>query len=138
MTKTIVFAGWLLAAAGCDREDDARAPSADRDGVGVRIDSARPAVEDVRNGRDAVDGLTATDQSESEGDRNITREIRQRVMDQDELSMDAKNVKIITRSGVVTLRGLVEKAAERERIAHLAQSAKGVTHVDNQLEVENP
>jgi len=141
MTKTIVIAGLLLATVSCDKNDETRAPDApDQDAVKLRVEAAKAAADDTgKNVRDRDPAsLTATDQSESEGDRNITQQIRQGVMSKDGLSMNAKNVKIITRDGVVTLKGPVDGADERAQIAALAQSAAGVKRVDNQLEVAAP
>ena len=50
--------------------------------------------------------------------------------------MNAHNVKIITRDGVVTLRGPVENASEKTSVAAKAQKVAGVKRVDNQLEIE--
>jgi hyperosmotically inducible periplasmic protein len=79
--------------------------------------------------------VTATDQKENAADLKITQRIRQAVMADDSLSATAKNSKIITQDGRVTLRGPVKTAAERTAIAaHADRFASG--HVDNQLEVE--
>jgi osmotically-inducible protein OsmY len=51
------------------------------------------------------------------------------------LSSDAKNIKIITINGVVTLRGPVNTAKEKSTIEAKAQSIAGTTNVDSQLEV---
>ena len=51
------------------------------------------------------------------------------------LSTNAHNVKIITTGGVVTLRGPVKSAAEKDTIGAKAQQTAGVTRVDNQLEI---
>lgn len=90
-----------------------------------------------RNARDA-DGntLTPLDQGESEADRTITQQIRKAVVDHDQLSTNAKNVKIITNNGVVTLRGPVKSQEEKAAIASVAQKTGGVKRVDNQLEIE--
>jgi osmotically-inducible protein OsmY len=101
----------------------------------------KPAAADAdntkRNARDA-DGhtLTPMDQGESEADRTITQNIRKAVVDHDQLSTNAKNVKIITQDGVVTLRGPVKSAEEKATIASVAQKTGGVKRVDNQLEIE--
>ena len=79
--------------------------------------------------------LTPGDQSESEADRAITQQIRQEVVKGDEVSVNGKNVKIITVDGVVTLRGPVESAQERAKIAAIAKGVDGVKQIDNQLEV---
>lgn len=81
--------------------------------------------------------LTPMDQGGSEGDRKITQQIRQAVMKDGSLSFTAKNAKIITIDGKVTLRGPVNSAAERSAIEAAAKAVAGVTRVDNQLEVKN-
>jgi hyperosmotically inducible protein len=93
-----------------------------------------------RNARDA-DGntLTPLDQGGSEADRTITQQIRKQVVAHDQLSTNAKNVKIITQDGVVTLRGPVKSTEEKAAIASVATKTAGVKRVDNQLEIErNP
>lgn len=93
-----------------------------------------------RNARDA-DGhtLTPLDQGESEADRTITQQIRKQVVGKDDFSVNAKNVKIITADGVVTLRGPVKSPEEKATIASFAAKTAGVKRVDNQLEIErNP
>jgi osmotically-inducible protein OsmY len=76
------------------------------------------------------------DQGNSAGDLRITQSIRRALVDDDTLSMDAKNVKVITIDQVVTLRGDVETAKERESIVALATSTPGVKRVENQLEID--
>ena len=80
--------------------------------------------------------LTPMDQGGSEGDRKLTQQIRQAVMKDGSLSFTAKNVKIITINGKVTLRGPVKTDAERSAIEAAAKSAAGANQVDNQLEVK--
>ena len=50
--------------------------------------------------------------------------------------MTAKNVKIITAGGVVTLRGPVKTAAEKAAIEKHAMAAASHAKIDNQIEVE--
>ena len=90
-----------------------------------------------RNDRDR-DGntLTPMDQGESEADVSITREIRKALVADDALSMNAQNVKVITREGVVTLRGPVESAEEKARVGALASKAPGVRDVENHIEIK--
>jgi hyperosmotically inducible periplasmic protein len=90
-----------------------------------------------KNVRDREDKtLTPMDQGGSAQDRELTAAIRKAIVDDDSLSTNAHNVKIITVDGVVTLRGPVKTPAEKATVAALAQKAKGVKRVDNQLEVE--
>jgi osmotically-inducible protein OsmY len=79
---------------------------------------------------------TSGDQSNSKDDVNTTAAIRRAVVKDNSLSATAKNVKIITANGTVTLRGPVKTDAEKAKIAKLAQSAAGNAKIDNQLEVK--
>jgi hyperosmotically inducible periplasmic protein len=79
---------------------------------------------------------TPPDQRENETDLKITQHIRQAVMADGSLSFTAKNVKIITAGGKVTLRGPVQTDAERSAIEAAARKVAGVTQVDNQIEVK--
>jgi osmotically-inducible protein OsmY len=88
------------------------------------------------NKRDRDDKtLTPMDQMNNEADLKITREVRQALM-KGEFSMDAKNIKVITRNGTVTLRGPVETAAELEKISALVKAMPGIKSIDNQLQVK--
>jgi hyperosmotically inducible periplasmic protein len=92
-----------------------------------------------RNVRDKSGAtLTPEDQKESSVDRKITANIRRAVVGDESLSLNAHNVKIITRNRVVTLRGPVESQAEKAKIGELARKAAGVKRVkvNNQLEVK--
>jgi hyperosmotically inducible periplasmic protein len=80
--------------------------------------------------------LTPGDQSESETDRTLTQQIRKAVVADDELSTTAKNIKIITVNGLVTLRGPVQSPREKEIIQTKAQQIAGIDKIDNQLEVK--
>ena len=80
--------------------------------------------------------LTPGDQSDTPEDRKLTQSIRQAVMKDKTLTMTAKNVKIITTGGKVTLRGPVNTAEEKTKINDLAKAAAGTVPVDNQLEVK--
>ena len=79
--------------------------------------------------------LTPMDQGPSQADRNMTMQIRQAVMHDSSLSFAAKNVKIITINGKVTLRGTVKTDAERSAIEGAARNVAGGAQVDSQLEV---
>ena len=91
----------------------------------------------AKNARDRGDQtVTPTDQGGSAADREVTANIRKAIVDDDALSMNAHNVKIITKDGVVTLRGPVKNASEKTSVAAKAQKVAGVKRVDNQLEIE--
>jgi hyperosmotically inducible periplasmic protein len=79
---------------------------------------------------------TSGDQSNSSADLKITQAIRQALMKDGELSTTAKNIKIITNNGQVTLRGPVKNAQEKAKIDQLARSAAGGAKIDDQLDVK--
>ena len=76
----------------------------------------RAADNSAQNERDRT-GSTVTPLALESGndtpDLELTAEIRRALVDEDGLSFDAKNIKIISEGGEVTLRGPVESAAER-------------------------
>jgi hyperosmotically inducible protein len=79
---------------------------------------------------------TSGDQSNSSADLKTTQAIRQALMKDGELSTAAKNIKVITANGHVTLRGPVKTAQEKAKIDQLAKSAAGGAQIDNQLDVK--
>jgi hyperosmotically inducible periplasmic protein len=79
---------------------------------------------------------TSGDQSNSSADLKTTQAIRQALMKDSELSTTAKNIKIITNNGQVTLRGPVKNAQEKAKIDQLAKSAAGGAKIDDQLDVK--
>jgi hyperosmotically inducible protein len=79
---------------------------------------------------------TSGDQSNSTADLKTTQAIRQVLMKDGELSTTAKNIKVITANGHVTLRGPVKTAQEKAKIDQLAKSAAGGAQIDNQLDVK--
>src|SRR5882762_6788617 len=85
-----------------------------------------------RSGKTATSG----DQSNSSADLKITQAIRQALMKDRELSTTAKNIKVITANGQVTLRGPVKTAQEKAKVDQLAKSAAGGAKIDDQLDVK--
>jgi hyperosmotically inducible periplasmic protein len=89
-----------------------------------------------KNTRDRDDqSQTATDQSNDPADIKITADIRKMVVNDGSLSTMAKNVKIITTDGVVTLRGPVETQKEKAAIESHAKHA-GAKKITNVLEIK--
>ena len=80
---------------------------------------------------------TSGDQSNSSADLKTTQAIRQALMKDSELSATAKNIKVITADGHVTLRGPVRTAQEKSKIDELAKSAAGGAQIEDQLEITN-
>jgi osmotically-inducible protein OsmY len=79
--------------------------------------------------------LTPGNQSESEVDRTLTQRIRRAVVADEALSTTAKNVKIITINGVVTLRVPVKSPQEKVITEAKARQIAGADKVDNQPEI---
>jgi len=89
-----------------------------------------------RNVRDRDDAnKTPGDQAENEADRTITQNVRKALTNDDSLSTDGKNVKVITSDGNVTLRGPVKSDKEKSDIESKTKQIAGVKNVDSQLEV---
>ena len=130
--KALIIIGIALAALGCERTEDKPADARQA----TTNPANAPADNTKKNERDrGTDALTPGDQGENAADLAITQQIRQGVVKDDALSMAAKNVKIITVNGVVTLRGPEKTDKEKADIAALAQRTTGVKRVDNQLEI---
>ena len=79
---------------------------------------------------------TAEKQSNSKDDLALTQKIRQAVMKEGSLSMNAENVKIIARDGNITLKGPVDSQQEKDTIGTKAGEIAGKDKVDNQLEIK--
>jgi osmotically-inducible protein OsmY len=80
---------------------------------------------------------TSGDQSNTSADLQITQAIRRGLMKDDNLSSDAKNIKVITANGQVTLRGPVNNAREKTKVEQIAKSAAGDAQIVDQLDVKN-
>lgn len=110
------------------------APAADGAGGG---DQTNDATNTGRNKRDRdEDAVTADDQSESRDDVETTAEIRRAITKDKALSVNAHNVKIISRDGTVTLRGPVDSEEEKSAIVAEAHRVAGDTNVVDELEIE--
>jgi hypothetical protein len=96
-------------------------PDADNTGRNVRDRNART--------------LTPLDQGNSKADVSTTAQIRKEIIAGENMSVNAKNVKIITMDGRVTLRGPVNTAEEKRLIGEISDRIARSENVDNQLEV---
>jgi hyperosmotically inducible protein len=102
----------------------------------AQTDANRAPDNTAVNQRDrAPENLTPMDQSNKASDLKMTQEIRRAIVKDDQLSTDAKNVKIITIDGAVTLRGPVKTDQEKAAIAAKAAQLAGNSNVHNELEV---
>lgn len=90
----------------------------------------------ARNENDtSKEELTATDQSNSRSDVQLTSDIRSGIMGTD-MSFNAKNIKIITRNAHVTLRGVVDSDAEHKAVLIIAESHANKAEITDELEVK--
>ena len=79
---------------------------------------------------------TADQQKDNPADRALTQQIRQSLMDDKSLSTYARNVKIITRNGQVTLKGPGRSEAEKQMIEKKATEVAGANKVTSELDVK--
>lgn len=98
---------------------------------GVKVDNT------AMNKRDSsLNTITPEKQSGSSArEVEITRLIRRELVKDSGLSTNAKNVKIITENGKVTLRGPVRTTGERMKVESYAKKIAGSRSVMNDLEV---
>lgn len=81
------------------------------------------------------DQVTPIDQGENEADLTVTQNIRQALIDDDSLTLAAKNVTIVTTNKEVTLRGEVNTAEEKKTIGTLAAKNSSGQKINNLLTV---
>jgi osmotically-inducible protein OsmY len=79
--------------------------------------------------------MTPMDQSNKPEDIDLTQRVRKAVEADSGLSIDAKNVKIITVDGVVWLRGPVKSAEEKAAIDRDAHQIAGAHKVHDELQI---
>lgn len=122
--RAFAFVAMAACLVGCMQESRSTALRPDDTGVNVRD----------------RDGATVTpaDQSQNQADINVTAQIRKDILAQEDLSVNARNVKVVTADGHVTLRGPVQSQGEKDRIGEIARQAAGGKEVKNLLEVNTP
>lgn len=115
-------------------------PVVDEDGTVPR--TQRPADEATRRDNTAVNtrdadssAKTPLDQGQNTTDVTVTADIRKAIVNKSQMSINARNVKIITEKGHVTLRGPVDSQAEKDAIDKIAKERAGEDKVDNYLEI---
>ena len=92
----------------------------------------------ARNVRDRDERtVTPLDQGNSKADVATTAQIRKEIIAGKNMSVNARNVKIITKEGRVTLRGPVNTPEEKRLIGEIANRIAQSENVDNQLDVKN-
>ncbi|HEX7260444.1 MAG TPA: PRC-barrel domain-containing protein [Luteolibacter sp.] len=86
--------------------------------------------------RNRKDDVNPMDQGNSASDLKITKNIRASIVNAD-LSFDAKNIKVITKDGHVTLKGVVKHHSEHEAILKLAKSHVDAAHITDELKMKS-
>jgi hyperosmotically inducible protein len=99
---------------------------------GLKADNTGKNVRD----RNMDASITPMDQSQGfRSDVETTRKIRREIVADDSFSTYAKNIKIITLNGVVTLRGPVRDTAEKTKIANITHKFVAPNMIVNKLEI---
>src|SRR5215470_7240024 len=88
-------------------------------------DQTAPATTPDNSANNKAHSNTAEQQSEATSDRMLTKKIRQSLVADKSLSTYAHNVKIITKDGMVTLKGPVHSEDEKSAIASKAAEVAG-------------
>ena len=78
---------------------------------------------------------TADQQKESRSDRELTRQIRRSITKDKSLSTYARNVKVITQDGTVTLKGPVRSVEEKKLVEAKAAEVAGAANVKSELDI---
>jgi len=79
--------------------------------------------------------VTADQQKENAADRDLTQKIRRTLRQDKTLSSYARNVKIVTQAGRVTLKGPVRSEDEKQTVERAAAEVAGADHVTNELSI---
>jgi hypothetical protein len=79
---------------------------------------------------------TADQQGNNPADRRVAQLIRQALVADKTLSIFAQNVKVISRGGVVTLKGFVKSGSEKDAVEEKARAIAGAEQVRSELSTE--
>jgi len=118
--RAVLFTGIMAASAGVAFAQTPRTPP-DNTKVNTR-DRAKGAV-------------TADQQKENTGDRELTQKIRKSLMADKSLSTYAHNVKVVAQGGQVTLKGPVRTEDEKRNVEAKAVEVAGAGHVVNEISI---
>ena|ERR1700722_18024337 len=95
--------------------------------------SSRQAADNTKLNESA--GVTADQQKNDAADIDLTRRIRKSIVQDKALSVDAHNVKVIARDGIVTLKGAVRSDTEKTIIDAKAIAIAGQGKVNNEIRI---
>jgi osmotically-inducible protein OsmY len=122
----------MLGLVACAHDEDKRTQTKPHYEMDDGLDHSKEIYDGHRHYR-----ATPFNHGNSRNDTEITALIRQDIVADDSLSINAKNVKIITNDGRVQLRGWVNSSREKNVVAQIANHYAGYANVSNQLTVKN-
>ena len=82
--------------------------------------------------------VTADQQKENAGDRDLAKKIRQSLVSDKSLSTYAHNVKVVAQGGHVTLKGPVRSEDEKKLVEAKATEVAGSGKVTNEISIAPP
>lgn len=143
---SVLFTGLMLTG-GCsttytERADNEAYPNSTRENVNeYRHDVQSDSIYETSAGENLVPAsdypVSPQDQmGSSQADLDTLAAIRRAVVNDDSLSANAHNVKIMVRNGVVVLRGVVDSAREKDVVGHYAAAIGAVRLVNNELQIQ--
>lgn len=106
--------------------------------VAPRISAQQPAPDNTavnKRDRDASQP-TADQQKNNRSDVAITRDIRRALANDKHLSTYARNIKVITQHGDVTLKGPVRSDDEKQAVEAKAVEIAGADHVKSEVSIK--
>lgn len=106
---------------------------ATRDAIGGDVSKPDNTAQNEKDMKEKT--VTPIDQGNSEEDVKITKDIRSALVGSD-LSFNAKNIKIITNDGIVTLRGVVDSKEEHAAVIKLAKDHAGNSKITDELKAK--
>lgn len=122
----LVAATAALLTVGCNKTDDRT--------VGQKVDAAVNSAEQKTDEAGSAIKRESEKLKETVEDAAITTSVKTALAQDPTLSALAINVD--TAAGIVTLHGSAPSVTARERASELAMAVKGVSRVDNQLDVK--
>lgn len=90
--------------------------------------------DNTAHNKDPITRANGDKAAQSGTDLDLTQKVRKTLVEDDTLSTNAHNVKVVAEGGVVTLTGPVDNDTERTKVVQLA-SAAGATGVVDHLEI---
>jgi hyperosmotically inducible protein len=80
---------------------------------------------------------TADNQKENPTDRQLAQQIRRAIVKDKSLSTNARNVKVISQNGMVTLKGPVDSESEKQTVEAKAAQVAGSDKVNSEIQVRS-